>query len=196
MPTLSRRLVIALAASLLALAFHVTSSACAAIEADAPRSAALETALAAHARHIRQLGNRRLLTLIDYDLPFTAERLWVIDLAQQGRVVHRSRVSHAWKSGALFASQFSNVPGSYLSSLGSYVTAARTYSGSFGHSLRVRGLEAGVNDNAYRRDIVFHPAGMLSHSLGCFMLPDAQVRNVLDSIAGGSFVYVYRTPRD
>jgi len=190
----SRWLCAALAALLLGLALYWVPSACASVEAQAPRLGALDAALRAHALHARQLTNRRLLTLIDYDLPFTTPRLWVIDLGRERAVLHHSRVSHAWSSGALFATRFSNVPGSHLSSLGSYATAARTYEGRFGHSLRVHGLDRGVNDKAHVRDIVFHPAGIASHSLGCFMLPDAFNGAILDTIVGGSFVYVHRSP--
>jgi hypothetical protein len=104
-----------------------------------------------------------------------------------------SRVSHARKSGILFATRFSNKPGSNLSSLGSYLTARNTYEGNFGHSMRVRGLDPGINDNAWRRDIIFHPDLGMSHSLGCFMLPDKRSRRIIDTIVGGSFVYVHRT---
>lgn len=131
-------------------------------------------------------------TLIDYDLPFTAIRLWVLD--RTGKVIAGSHVSHAWKSGMLRATTFSNRPGSNLSSIGSYRTARRTYEGKYGHSLRVHGLDRGVNDNALRRAIVFHPAGYLTHSLGCFMLPDERVPAIVDLIAGGSFVYVHASP--
>jgi len=159
----------------------------------APGARALQAGLAAFARHRSRVRKRQIWTLIDYDLPFTAIRLWVLDTERDQAVLMDSRVSHAGRSGLLYATRFSNRPGSNLSSLGSYLTARRTYEGGFGHSLRVRGLDPGVNDNAWRRDIIFHPDLGLTHSLGCFMLPEEQSRRVIDTIAGGSFVYVHRT---
>ncbi len=158
-----------------------------------PSDAALRAGLEARARYRTRLRNKQQWTLIDYDRPFTAVRLWVLDASADHAVLAHSRVSHAWKSGGLHATKFSNRPGSNLSSTGSYVTARHTYEGSYGHSLRVRGLERGVNDNAWKRAIVFHPDLGMTHSLGCFMLPEEAVRPVLDRIVGGSFVYVHRS---
>lgn len=160
-----------------------------------PSARALSAGLAALDHHRKRVRQTRLWTLIDYDLPFTAVRLWVLQTAETPRVLMRSRVSHAWGSGVVHATEFSNRPGSNLSSLGSYVTARHTYEGKYGHSLRVRGLDERVNDNAWRRDIVFHPDLGMSHSLGCFMLPDTSARRIIDAIVGASFVYVHRSER-
>lgn len=163
-----------------------------------PSANALQAGVAAFTRHRNIIRKTRIWTLIDYDLPFTAIRLWVVEMRQKPKVLIASRVSHAWKSGLLFARRFSNRPGSNLSSIGSYVTANKTYEGRFGHSLRVRGLDSGINHNAWRRDIVIHPDLGMTHSLGCFMLPNATARPIIDMIAGSSFVYVHRTtgPRE
>ncbi len=159
-----------------------------------PSARALQAGIAAFAQHRKRIHNKRIWTLIDYDLPFTAVRLWVMETRKEPTVLIASRVSHAWRSGPLFAKRFSNRPGSHLSSLGSYVTAKKTYQGNFGHSLRVRGLDPGINHNAWRRDIVIHPDLGMTHSLGCFMLPNATSRLIIDTIVGGSFLYVHRTP--
>ena len=166
--------------------------ACKAGEHSAPSKPALRAALQAFSAQKRRLSKHRYLTLIDYDLPMTSKRLWVLDRQDNNTVVVHSRVSHAWRSGLLYAKRFSNRPGSNLSSIGSYVTLG-TYRGRFGHSLRVRGLEARRNGNAYRRAIVFHPDLGMTHSLGCFMLPAKAVHPVLDRIRGGSLVYVHRS---
>lgn len=158
---------------------------------DAPSAAALEAGRAAHLHHRAAIRKPQLWTLIDYTLPFTDVRLWVLDARHDDAVLASSRVSHAWNSGMLFASRFSNQPGSELSSLGSFVTAARPYDGGYGRSLRVRGLDPGQNDNALERAIIFHPDMGLTHSAGCFMLPDRVAKRIVDTIAGGSFVYVH-----
>lgn len=158
---------------------------------DQPSARAMAAGIAARQQHRAEIRAKKVWTLIDYERPFTAVRLWVLDPNRGNAVVTSSRVSHAWKSGVLYATEFSNVNGSNLSSPGSYVTAVRPYEGRFGHSLRVRGLDRGVNDRAWERAIIFHPDLGMSHSLGCFMLPDSVAAGIIDSITGGSFVYVH-----
>lgn len=182
---------------LAALGAGPPAASCAVSERPAPAAHALAAGLRAF-RHHRARSRARLRrsdvwTLIDYDRPFTAVRLWVMRHGgeRDGAVLTYSRVSHALGSGLLHASDFSNRPGSQLSSLGSYATARHSYEGRFGHSLRVHGLDAGVNDNALKRAIVFHPDSGFSHSLGCFMLPETSSAPIIDTIAGGSFVYVH-----
>jgi len=167
-------------------------AACSVADHDGPSITALQAGLAAFDKHRPRLRNLRVWTLIDYDLPFTAPRLWVFDRQRGLHVMLSSEVSHAWKSGALHATRFSNRPGSNLSSPGSYVTAQHTYEGRFGHSLRIRGLDPGVNDNAWTRAIVFHPS-LVTHSLGCFMLPEPTSARIIDTIVGGSFVHVHHS---
>jgi hypothetical protein len=165
---------------------------CSAPSTAGPSHEALQAGLAARRKHRASIRSAKNWTLIDYSLAFTAVRLWVLDGQDLSRVVQASRVSHAWNSGLLHATEFSNREGSHLSSAGSYVTASRPYDGRFGHSLRVRGLDRGENDNAWQRAIIFHPDLGMTHSLGCFMLPDVQAREIVDAIAGGTFVHVYR----
>jgi hypothetical protein len=162
-----------------------------------PSARALVDALQAHKRFLRRIRVRRYLTVIDYDLPYTVPRLFVLDILKSDgnkegrRMVLQTRVSHAAASGDFYAVRFSNKPGSGISSRGSFLTARDTYHGRFGRSLRVIGLERGVNHNALKRAIIFHPAGLLTHSLGCFMIPDQDVDRVLDLIKGGSLVFVH-----
>jgi hypothetical protein len=158
---------------------------------DQPSPDALREGLLALRSHRTEIRDAARWTLIDYDLPFTSVRLWVLDARHDNKVLMSSRVSHAWNSGLLFATKFSNVPGSELSSLGSFVTAARPYDGGYGRSLRVRGLDRGENDNALRRAIIFHPDLGMTHSAGCFMLPNDDAGRIVDAIAGGTFVYVH-----
>ena len=142
-------------------------------------------------RHVTKVRKKHVWTLIDYGLAFTSVRLWVLDARNDHAVLESSRVSHAFRSGLLYATKFSNVYGSELSSLGSFVTAERPYDGGYGRSLRVRGLDPGLNDAALRRAIIFHPDLGMTHSAGCFMLPDADAKRIIDTIAGGTFVYVH-----
>jgi hypothetical protein len=179
-----------LLASLAAASWPMRAS-CSVAPNDGPSPIALAAGLREQQRHRAHVRNANVWTLIDYELPFTSVRLWVLDARRDNAVKIASRVSHAWSSGALFATRFSNTPGSELSSLGSYVTSRRPYDGGYGHSLRVRGLDRGENDNALARAIIFHPDLGMTHSAGCFMLPADVARKVLGTIAGGSFVYVH-----
>lgn len=141
-----------------------------------------------------------VLTLIDYSLPSTEPRLWVIDLASR-RVLFEELVAHGKNTGGNLARLFSNVPGSLQSSLGLYVTGA-TYTGRNGYSLRLFGLEPGVNDRAHERAIVMHGAdyldrtvaervGRVGRSWGCPAVPRRVAQRLIDTIKGGSFVFAY-----
>ncbi|HEY0782116.1 MAG TPA: murein L,D-transpeptidase catalytic domain family protein, partial [Thermoanaerobaculia bacterium] len=74
---------------------------------------ALDRALAAVAcaRARGVAGKSDLLTLIDYSLPSTAPRLWVLDLANR-KVLYHELVAHGAGSGDNYASRFSNLDGS------------------------------------------------------------------------------------
>jgi hypothetical protein len=122
------------------------------------------------------IARRDLLTVIDYSLPSTQPRMFVFDLAA-GKLLFRELVAHGRNSGDNQATFFSNDPGSLASSLGLFVTAD-PYVGGNGYSLRLRGLEQGVNDMAWDRAIVLHGAryvseaaaralGRLGRSWGC-----------------------------
>ena len=95
---------------------------------------------------------RKVLTIIDYELPSYQQRLWVLDM-RVGRVLYQEWVAHGMGkprgSGGTMeeALSFSNDKGTLKSSLGLFITA-ETYYGRHGYSLKLDGLEEGVNDNA------------------------------------------------
>lgn len=137
----------------------------------------------------RGLTTRPVLTVIDYSLPSTDKRLWVLDLSR-GAVLFHELVAHGMGSGDREATRFSNRHGSNQTSLGTFLTG-NTYLGRNGLSLRLRGLEPGVNDQAEARAIVVHGAdyvseqfiattGRLGRSHGC----PAVRRDVLDEMLG------------
>jgi hypothetical protein len=94
------------------------------------------------------------------------------------------------KSGLLYATKQTNIVGSEKSCVGSFVTRS-AYTGRWGYSLRVQGLDES-NCNTLRRSIVFHPSPspLLGWSRGCWMTSPASNRTLINLIAGGSFVYV------
>jgi len=140
------------------------------------------------------------LSVIDYSLPSTQPRLWVFDLARQ-RLLFEEWVAHGRNTGENLATRFSNQEGSYMSSLGAFRTQ-ESYIGQNGYSLRLQGLEPGINDNARDRAIVIHGApyvsqqlissqGRLGRSLGCPAVRAEVARSLIDTIRGGSFVFAY-----
>lgn len=151
----------------------------------------------------RQKGydNKQLLTVIDYSKPSTEKRLWIFDL-KRGKALFNTWVSHGKNSGGVTANSFSNVPGSLKSSIGVFVTDSVPYMGGNGYSLRMRGLEPGFNDNAYRRDIVFHGAwyvnpatirryGQVGRSWGCPAVDDSKAHSIIDTIKENTVVFAY-----
>lgn len=141
-----------------------------------------------------------LLTVIDYSLPSTEPRLWLIDRTS-GRVLRRLLVAHGRGSGENYATRFSNRDGSLTSSLGLFLTE-EPYVGKNGYSLRLRGLEPGINDRARERTIVLHGApyvsaafarahGRLGRSWGCPAVEPEVTRPLIEEIRDGSFLFVY-----
>ena len=141
-----------------------------------------------------------ILTVIDFNKPSVDERLFVIDV-NRGRLLYSALVAHGSGSGANYAQSFSNVPGSRQSSLGFYTTGD-TYDGKNGYSLRLQGMERGINDKAESRSIVIHGAdyvsydfirkhGRLGRSEGCPALSFDSFQQVIDLIKGGSCLFIY-----
>jgi hypothetical protein len=147
------------------------------------------------------LTHSNILTIIDYSMPSSARRLWVLDLSHN-RVILNTVVAHGAHTGALYAKNFSDNPGSHKSSLGVFITES-TYNGHNGFSLRLKGLERGFNSNAYNRSIVMHGAWYvkegLSHgvgrSWGCPAVPANIAHAVINTIKGGSVLFAYYPDR-
>jgi hypothetical protein len=144
------------------------------------------------------------LTVIDYSRPSTEPRLWVFDLGH-GRLLFEEWVAHGKATGDNLARHFSNRLGSRRTSLGLFRTA-HTYVGSNGYSLRLHGLEPGVNDHAFERAIVMHGApyvstdtvaklGRLGRSFGCPAVRPAIARRLIDEIRDGQLVFAYYPDR-
>ncbi len=144
--------------------------------------------------------NKHILTVIDFSRASTEKRLVIIDLDQR-KVLYHTLVAHGKNSGVNYADSFSNTPRSLSSSLGFYKTA-ETYYGKHGLSLRLDGLEPNVNHNARKRAIVVHGAkyvsqqfadshGRLGRSWGCPALPQELSKEMIQTIANGSCLFIY-----
>jgi hypothetical protein len=92
------------------------------------------------------------LAVIDFSRPSSERRLWIFDLDKE-ELLLEDLVAHGQKSGDNLATRFSNLVGSHQSSIGLFRTA-ESYSGKHGYSLRMDGLEPGINDRARERAIV------------------------------------------
>jgi len=140
------------------------------------------------------------LAVVDYTRPSTQARLWIFDL-RRGELLFEEHVAHGRGSGGDVPTAFSNDEGSYQSSLGLFATA-ETYQGENGYSLRMDGLEPGVNDKARERLLVMHGAdyvdpvqagrqGRLGRSWGCPAVRSAAARGVIDSLKDGQLLFAY-----
>lgn len=141
-----------------------------------------------------------VISIIDFSQPSSNKRLYVIDL-DNFELLYNTWVAHGQKSGKSMAQVFSNKPGSYKSSLGFYITG-EAYQGSNGYSLKLQGVEKGINDFAYRRAVVLHGAnyvsenwiasqGYLGRSQGCPAVPVEVCQPIIDHIKEGTCLFIY-----
>ncbi|HTD92539.1 MAG TPA: murein L,D-transpeptidase catalytic domain family protein [Chitinophagaceae bacterium] len=147
-----------------------------------------------------KLANQSLVTIVDFSQSSSHKRLYVLDM-QNYRVVFNTWVAHGKNSGKEWARSFSNLSSSLKSSLGFYTTGD-TYFGSNGYSLKLNGLEKGINDHAGNRAIVLHGAdyvgqsvidtrGYIGRSFGCPAVPLREASSIIDAIKGGSCLFIY-----
>lgn len=165
----------------------------------------LKLALAAYQKaDSKGAVKKPLLTVIDYSLPSSKQRMWVFDLSKE-RLLFNTHVAHGKNSGMDIPHQFSNQLSSKQTSLGTFVTRD-TYMGSKGYSLNLQGLEKGINDNAYTRRVVMHgawyvepsfikQAGRAGRSWGCPSIAHTLAKPVINAIKGGSVLYAYYPDR-
>lgn len=146
-----------------------------------------------------------ILTVIDFSLSSTQERMWVIDMKTQ-KVLLKTLVAHGRNSGVEFATNFSNKSESFQSSLGFYATG-EVYQGKHGTSLRLDGLEYGINDKARERAVVIHGAdyvskklakaqGYIGRSQGCPAVPNEINKKLIEIIKDKSCIFIYHPSRN
>ena len=119
---------------------------------------------------------KEILTLVDFSKPSTEERFYVFDMRHK-KLLFSSLVSHGKNSGGNYATSFSNENGSLKSSLGFFLTE-NTYQGKNGYSLVLNGLEIASS-------------GRLGRSFGCPALPQAVSKPIINTIKGGSLLFIY-----
>ncbi len=161
-------------------------------------------AVAAHGRAAAAgLTRKSLLVVIDFSRPSTERRLWVVDLGS-GSVLLQEYVAHGIRSGGTWATAFSNRDGSNQSSLGTFLTGDAYY-GVRGLSLRLRGLEPGINDRALARGIVIHGTpnvsaarafhGRQGRTEGCPAVPSASAPSLVRLVEDRVVVFAWYPDR-
>lgn len=147
-----------------------------------------------------ELTNKNLLSIIDYSKPSTEKRFFIIDI-ENHKLLYQTLVAHGKKSGYVNATKFSNKIGSHKSSLGFFRTG-NSYSGIRGYSLKLEGLERGINDNAGLRGIIIHGAnyvdeglangnGVIGRSWGCPAVSKKLSKEIINLLKGGSLLFIY-----
>jgi hypothetical protein len=144
--------------------------------------------------------NDSILSIVDFSQPSSNKRLYVLDLKNY-KILYNTFVAHGRNSGREWANSFSNSPRSHKSSLGFYITQ-EPYEGKKGYSLKLEGIESGINDKAYDRAIVVHGAnyvsqsfinaqGFIGRSEGCPAVPVTDAEPIIDCIKDGSCLFIY-----
>ena len=147
-----------------------------------------------------KVGNKNILTIIDFTKASTEKRFYAIDLENKSVLFH-SLVAHGRNTGENMAKFFSNKQHSNQSSLGFYLTG-ETYVGSKGYSLRLDGQEDKFNGNLRSRAVVIHAAdyvseawakraGRIGRSQGCPALPNEINKAVIDTLKNKTVVFAY-----
>lgn len=152
--------------------------------------------------HLKEKGliQKNILTIVDFSLSSNTKRLWVIDL-DKNIVLFQTLVAHGRNTGEEFAQAFSNQAESFKSSVGFYATA-EIYNGKHGMSLKLDGLQKGLNDKARERAVVMHGADYVSESfikqnkrlgrsLGCPAVPVELNQKIINVIKDKSCLFIY-----
>ncbi len=171
-------------------------------DAERPQFDVFERAIAGYEalEQSGKLSKKGILTIIDFRKSSNEKRLWVIDLEKK-KVLFHSLTAHGRNTGNLFAESFSNIPNSNQSSLGFYITGQK-YIGKHGVSLKLHGVEKGINDLAEARAIVMHGAdyvsesyikkyGRLGRSFGCPAVPMGLHEKLIPILAGGTCLFIF-----
>lgn len=141
-----------------------------------------------------------ILTIIDFSQPSIHKRMYVIDL-DNFELLFNTWVAHGARSGKEEANSFSNKMSSWKSSLGFYITG-EVYNGTNGYSLKLQGLEKGINDYAMKRGIVMHGAdyvceeyiesqGYIGRSHGCPAIAPDICQPLIDQVKDGTCLFIY-----
>lgn len=169
-----------------------------------PSTQALASALNGYQLALDQhkVKNMRYMGIVDFTKPSYQQRFYVYDLNKH-QAIYDTLVAQGKRTGyGAYAKHFSNVSGSNMSSLGTFVTTGAHYASLHGRAIHVEGLQAGLNSNAGPRAVEIHSAWYVNptyaaqhhrvgNSLGCFAVSKPALRVISRDIGDGSVVYAY-----
>ncbi len=155
--------------------------------------------------NVKKISRGNYLTICDFSQSSLKKRLYIIDI-ENNKLVTQTYVAHGRNSGGEYATRFSNQPESLQSSLGFYVTD-NTYIGKHGLSLKINGVEPGINDKAMMRTIVIHGAeyvsagraaagGFMGRSWGCPAVPKEEANSIISTIKNGTCLFIYHPEKE
>lgn len=155
--------------------------------------------------NVKKISRGNYLTICDFSQSSLKKRLYIIDI-ENNKLVTQTYVAHGRNSGGEYATRFSNQPESLQSSLGFYVTD-NTYIGKHGLSLKINGVEPGINDKAMMRTIVIHGAdyvsagraaagGYMGRSWGCPAVPKEEANSIISTIKNGTCLFIYHPEKE
>ncbi len=176
-----------------------------------------------------RLNNKRYIAINDLNRSADSARLYLLDLQTGDVSVQYTAHGSAKIDGEVELFQlgktsperwqtlmkpaaFSNISGSNATPRGAFILG-KTYTGSYGYSLRMHGIQKDVNDNTFSRYVIVHGFkgmnkniakssdpeaqlkvdGNLALSQGCTMMETGVAKQVIDRLQGGS-LYVNYTP--
>ena len=160
----------------------------------------LDAGLKALQGHGERVPNRDVMFLVDFDRHSSQPRMYRLKL-DDGRV-DMFRTAHGRGSDPMhtgFAQMFSNVPESYTSSVGSYVTAGMSTGVVHNENVLLDGLDYS-NSRARERAIIVHGAdycqpsylrqfGKLGRSNGCFSVSNEDLATLRPAMASGRLIF-------
>lgn len=143
------------------------------------------------------------MAFVDFTRPASDHRFFLIDIVKK-EISYSWYTSHGSGSGNRSGTnlKFSNKNMSRKSSLGLYKCAETYHSYKFkGLSLRLDGLEDGINSKARSRAVVMHPStyiskdymkrnGLPGRSWGCVTLDPDLSTDIVKKLSNGSLLYV------
>ncbi len=156
------------------------------------------------------LHGHSTIAVVDFSRPSGVRRLWLIDLADPAAMplalyVAHGRYSDPGNEGS--ADYFSNIDGSYMSSLGAFSVESRGHDPGHDAFLAMRGFDPS-NDIARSRKIWVHTTpdlhgyvspwflaryGRLGRSRGCFVVMVRDFERVARALRGGGFLFAGRS---
>ncbi|MDP1913406.1 murein L,D-transpeptidase catalytic domain-containing protein [Brevundimonas sp.] len=166
------------------------------------RKELMDRAMAALDIHHRRVPLRDRMYLVDFKKYSGEERLYEVDLVAGNVTALRTchgRGSDPAHSG--FARDFSNIPESYMSSVGAYATAGAGHGAQQGPNVLLDGLEYS-NDRARERAIIVHGAdyadpdflareGKLGRSYGCFSVAHTDLPSLRERMGEGRLLFAW-----